>query len=116
MKGDAGTPRAFMVERVAGGVPIRRNRVHRRTTREDFNAERQFAGAADCENETEETVMVERYPDPSVEDPQLYRKLLTLPGDQVNWKTFLPGDQVNWKTIVLTLLSITVVALTLKPI
>ena len=32
------------------------------------------------------SVMVERYPDPSVEDPQLYQKLLTLPGDQVSWK------------------------------
>ena len=32
------------------------------------------------------SVMVERYPDPSVEDPQLYEKLLTLPGDQVSWK------------------------------
>ena len=30
--------------------------------------------------------MVERYPDPSVEDPQLHEKLLTLPGDQVSWK------------------------------
>ena len=27
------------------------------------------------------SVMVEHYPDPSVEDPQLYEKLLTLPGD-----------------------------------
>ena len=27
--------------------------------------------------------MVERYPDPNIEDPQLYDKLLTLPGDQV---------------------------------
>ena len=35
------------------------------------------------------SVMVERYPDPSVEDPQLYEKLLTLPGDQVSWKEFL---------------------------
>ena len=30
--------------------------------------------------------MVERYPDPSIEDPQLYDKLLTLPGGQVSWK------------------------------
>ena len=27
--------------------------------------------------------MVERYPDPNIEDPQLYDKLLTLPGHQV---------------------------------
>ena len=32
------------------------------------------------------TLMVERYPDPSVEDPQLYDQLLALPGDQVSWK------------------------------
>ena len=57
VKGDAGTPRSYMVERVAGGVPLRRNRVHLRTTREDFNAERQFAGADNCEHETEETVV-----------------------------------------------------------
>ena len=32
------------------------------------------------------TAMVERYPDPSIEDPQLYDKLLTLPGDQVRYR------------------------------
>ena len=32
----APTPRSYVVQRVAGGVPLRRNRVHLRTTREDF--------------------------------------------------------------------------------
>ena len=36
--------------------------------------------------------MVERYPDPSIEDPQLYDKLLTLPGDQVSWKGSCNND------------------------
>ena len=37
--------------------------------------------------------MVERYPDPNIEDPQLYDKLLTLPGDQVRCrKSWNVGD------------------------
>ena len=38
------------------------------------------------EADTKTLMMVERYPDPSVEDPQLYDQLLALPGDQVSWK------------------------------
>ena len=34
--GRAATPRSYIVERVAGGVPLRRNRVHLRSTREPF--------------------------------------------------------------------------------
>ena len=36
MNGEAGTPRSYIVQRVAGGVPLRRNRMHIRTTRENF--------------------------------------------------------------------------------
>ena len=34
--GQAATPRSYTVQRLAGGVPLRRNRVHIRTTRESF--------------------------------------------------------------------------------
>ena len=34
--GQAATPRSYTVQRLAGGVPLRRNRVHLRTTRESF--------------------------------------------------------------------------------
>ena len=38
------------------------------------------------EADTKTLMMVERYPDPSVEDPQLYDQLLALPDNQVSWK------------------------------
>ena len=34
--GEASTPRSYIVQRMAGGAPLRRNRVHLRTTRENF--------------------------------------------------------------------------------
>ena len=40
VSGYADTPRSYYVERVAGGVPLRRNRVHLRTTRESFPGRR----------------------------------------------------------------------------
>ena len=43
--------------------------------------------------ETEmKATMVERYPNPSIEDPQLYDKLLTLPGNQVSRKGSCADD------------------------
>ena len=36
--GRASTPRSYHVQRMTGGVPLRRNRVHLRTTRENFDA------------------------------------------------------------------------------
>lgn len=36
VKGRAATPRSYIVQRLAGGVPLRRNRVHLRTTPETF--------------------------------------------------------------------------------
>ena len=47
----APTPRSYVVRRVAGGVPLRRNRVHLRTTREDFPRV-----SSDGEEEEEEDV------------------------------------------------------------
>ena len=34
--GEASTPRSYIVQRIAGGTPLRRNRMHLRTTRENF--------------------------------------------------------------------------------
>ena len=36
VKGKAATPRSYVVQRLAGGVPLHRNRVHLRTTGETF--------------------------------------------------------------------------------
>ena len=36
MTGHAGTPRSYIVQRLAGGMPLRRNRVHLRPTKEVF--------------------------------------------------------------------------------
>ena len=38
------------------------------------------------EPEEAKVVIAERYPDPSVEDLQLYNNLFSLPGDEVNFK------------------------------
>ena len=36
MTGEATTPRSYIVQRMSGGAPLRRNRVHLRSTRESF--------------------------------------------------------------------------------
>ena len=51
--GEAGTPRSYMVKRLAGGVPLRRNRVHLRTTLEDFQASHLLPDIPECEDESE---------------------------------------------------------------
>ena len=38
------------------------------------------------ESEEAKVVIAERYPDPTVEDLQLYDNLFSLPGDKVNFK------------------------------
>ena len=38
------------------------------------------------ESEEAKVVIAERYPDPTVEDLQLYNNLFSLPGDEVNFK------------------------------
>ena len=53
MTGEAGTPRSYMVKRLAGGVPLRRNRVHLRTTLEDFQASHLLPDIPECEDESE---------------------------------------------------------------
>ena len=64
VSGEAGTPRSYVVQRVAGGVPLRRNRVHIRTTRENFDGplhngeEEDVVGQADADNEPQVTVPV----------------------------------------------------------
>ena len=65
VNGEAGTPRSYVVQRVAGGVPLRRNRVHIRTTRENFaapvvNGEEEDVGVGqgDADNEPQVTVPV----------------------------------------------------------
>ena len=37
-------------------------------------------------SEEAKVVIAERYPDPTVEDLQLYNNLFSLPGDEVNFK------------------------------
>ena len=65
MNGEAGTPRSYVVQRIAGGIPLRRNRVHIRTTRENFDPpvpdgedEDVVVGLTDAGNEPQVTLPV----------------------------------------------------------
>ena len=52
--GHAATPRSYVVQRLAGGTPLRRNRVHLRTTREAFSEGiRAFSDGEEEEEEAE---------------------------------------------------------------
>ena len=50
--GRASTPRSYMVQRLSGGEPLRRNRVHLRSTRESF-PEQQHTYPEELEEEEE---------------------------------------------------------------
>ena len=65
VNGEAGTPRSYVVQRIAGGIPLRRNRVHIRTTRENFDPpvpdgedEDVVVGLTDAGNEPQVTLPV----------------------------------------------------------
>ena len=49
--GQADTPRSYYVQRLAGGAPLKRNRIHLRETRETF--ENVPSSAVDSEEEEE---------------------------------------------------------------
>ena len=57
VKGEAGTPGSYIIEHLAGGVPLRRNRVHLRTTREDFHTERLYPSSSESEDEPNDLVL-----------------------------------------------------------
>ena len=47
------------------------------------------------ESEEAKVVIAERYPDPSVEDLQLYNNLFSLPGDEVTFKEELDISNIK---------------------
>ena len=51
--GQASTPRSYYVQRMSGGVPLRRNRVHLKSTRENFSR-------AQVQQDDEEEEVLER--------------------------------------------------------
>ncbi len=72
--GYADTPRSYYVERIAGGVPLRRNRVHLRTTQESFRDQRRYP--CDDDEEDDSVPMVSTGMDESGAEP-------IQPGDRV---------------------------------
>ena len=54
---EAGTPRSYIVQRVAGGAPLRRNRVQLRTTRQNFHVETPVADNNEGEDSTREEML-----------------------------------------------------------